>query len=140
MKFNISKIPEIYDTIRHDLHRNSYIFKNLEDFDVEQFRLNSKLLAHFVVPNEYGLTDEDKIKTAQEIASPLLEKILTDLMFWKDMQYEDQYWKYKGTDDHWRHIRTRLYFTSASHIYSVMHLMTLGCNRQLLKGSTKKNI
>jgi len=51
-------------------------------------------------------------------------------MFWKDKKYEDQYWKYKNDQeqeiDHWKHIRTRLYFTSASHIYSVMHLITLG--------------
>ena len=58
----------------------------------------SRLLAHFVVPNEYGIKDEEKVKTAQDIASPLLEKILTDLMFWKNMQYEDQYWKYKSSE------------------------------------------
>lgn len=29
-KYNISKIPEIYDTIRHDLRKNSAIFKKLD--------------------------------------------------------------------------------------------------------------
>jgi hypothetical protein len=32
----------------------------------------AKLIAHFVVSNEYGITNEEKIITAQEIASPLL--------------------------------------------------------------------
>ena len=60
-------------------------------------------------------------------------------MFWKNMKYEDQYWKYKSSEgeNYWKHIRTRLYFTSASHIYSVMHLMTLGLNRKLLNASPK---
>ena len=76
------------------------------------------------------MSDKWKVKTAQNIAFPLLQKVLNDLMFWKDKKYEDQYWKYKNDQeqeiDHWKHIRTRLYFTSASHIYSVMHLITLG--------------
>ncbi len=29
MRFNISKIPEIYDTIRHDLSKNAYVFSDL---------------------------------------------------------------------------------------------------------------
>ena len=33
-KFNISKIPEIYDNIRYDLKKNHQIFNNL-DFKVE---------------------------------------------------------------------------------------------------------
>jgi hypothetical protein len=28
-KYNISKIPDIYDTIRHDLRKNSVIFKRI---------------------------------------------------------------------------------------------------------------
>jgi len=33
-KYNISKVPEIYDTIRHDLRKNSLIF-NLIDSDIK---------------------------------------------------------------------------------------------------------
>ncbi len=59
-------------------------------------------------------------------------------MFWKVKEYEDQYWKYQNQNGHgedWKHIRTRLYFTSASHIYSVLHLLTLGNNGELLKAT-----
>jgi len=45
----------------------------------------SKLLAHFVVPNEYGINDEERVQVAVDICLPLLEKILVDLMFWKEM-------------------------------------------------------
>jgi hypothetical protein len=33
-KFNISKVPEIYDTIRHDFRKNGLIF-NLVDQDIK---------------------------------------------------------------------------------------------------------
>lgn len=29
-KFNISKVPDIYDTIRHDLRKNSPIFNKID--------------------------------------------------------------------------------------------------------------
>ena len=102
----------------------------------------AKMFAYFVVPNEYGMNDKLKLETAHNIAGPLLEKILNDLMFWKEMKYEDQYWKYKNDQetDHWKHIRTRLYFTSASHIYSVMHLITLGNDRELLRSLSEEKV
>lgn len=50
-KFNISKIPEIYDTIRHDLRKNSLIFNHMQK-DVKDDVLElSKTLAYFVVIN-----------------------------------------------------------------------------------------
>lgn len=70
-KFNISKIPEIYDNIRYDLKKNQNIFADLE-FKVEELTQLAKLLAYFVVPNEYGMCDEDRLVTAKEIVSPLL--------------------------------------------------------------------
>lgn len=95
----------------------------------------ARLLAYFVVPNEYGISDKQKLMTAKEIVSPLMEKILVDLMFWKNKKYEDLFWKYKESteEDYWKHIRTRLYFTSASHMYSIINIICLGNNRELLK-------
>jgi inositol hexakisphosphate/diphosphoinositol-pentakisphosphate kinase len=37
-----------------------------------------------------------------------------------------------------RAIRTRLYFTSASHIYSLINLLTLGNNRFLIEKTPEK--
>lgn len=49
--FNISKIPDIYDTVRHDYHRNKRIFNHIEPgLSLQMYKL-SRLLAHFVVCN-----------------------------------------------------------------------------------------
>jgi hypothetical protein len=44
----------------------------------------ARLLAHFVVFNEYGITDEERVEVATDICLPLMDKIMVDLMFWKD--------------------------------------------------------
>lgn len=40
-------------------------------------------MASFVVPNEFGITEDEKVKFAVEVASPLCEKINNDLVWWK---------------------------------------------------------
>ena len=101
----------------------------------------AKLLAHFVGINELGINDQERIEVATDICLPLLDKILVDLMFWKERPEDEGYWKYKNpTDgDNWRHIRTRLYFTSASHMYSLLNILTRGNGRTLLKKSREED-
>jgi hypothetical protein len=64
-------VPEIFDNIRYDLRKNNSIFQQL-DFKVDELYDLAKLLAYFVVPNEYGMNDKEKLKTANDIVSPLL--------------------------------------------------------------------
>jgi inositol hexakisphosphate/diphosphoinositol-pentakisphosphate kinase len=85
------------------------------------------------------------LKTAELIVTPLCKKILNDLLFWQDDKFheEEQYWKYKlsqdgGQDKHWRHVRTRLYFTSSSHIYSLYNILAYGNNGELLDSCEKE--
>ena len=113
------------------------MFGSVDPGFMESMYKLSRLLAHFVVSNEYGITDEERVGVATEICLPLMEKILIDLMFWKEKPREEGYWKYKNPTegDNWRHIRTRLYFTSASHMYSLLNFFTLGHGRSLLKKS-----
>lgn len=63
-------------------------------------------------------------------------------MFWKakNEDSQSQYWNYKDEEEMnaERAIRTRLYFTSASHIYSLINLLTLANNRYLISKTPQK--
>lgn len=50
-RYNISKIPDIYDTIRHDLRKNSAIFKRLNPDILDNLHEKARTLAYFVVIN-----------------------------------------------------------------------------------------
>jgi inositol hexakisphosphate/diphosphoinositol-pentakisphosphate kinase len=80
------------------------------------------------------MSDEERMRIAQDICLPLIEKMKVDLMFWKEKSSEDVLWKYRNNAeiDNWRHIRTRLYFTSASHMYSLINILVLGQDKFLL--------
>jgi inositol hexakisphosphate/diphosphoinositol-pentakisphosphate kinase len=74
------------------------------------------------------------------ICLPILDKILEDMMFWKTKNMEEEFWKYKTKgEDNWRHIRTRLYFTSASHLYSLLNLLVLGNDRFFLGKTSEED-
>lgn len=75
-QFEISKIPDIYDSIKYDLMHN----KNIINFE-NALRLyeDSKALADVVISGEYGIDREEKLKIAQSIVTPLLKKIRADL-------------------------------------------------------------
>jgi inositol hexakisphosphate/diphosphoinositol-pentakisphosphate kinase len=130
-KFEISKIPDIYDSIKYDLMHN----KNILNFEhAMELYTCSKALADYVIPQEYGITEEEKLRIAQGIIAPLLQKIRIDLKsnltgIWS--QEDDSVNKLnpsysKGIQTPGRHVRTRLYFTSESHIYSLFNILRYG--------------
>ena len=75
-KFEISKIPDIYDSIKYDLMHNRNILNFENAYNLYEC---SKALADVVIPQEYGITKEEKLKIAQGIVTPLLKKIRGDL-------------------------------------------------------------
>jgi inositol hexakisphosphate/diphosphoinositol-pentakisphosphate kinase len=75
-KFEISKIPDIYDSIKYDLMHNRNILNFENAYNLYEC---SKALADVVIPQEYGITKEEKLKIAQGIVTPLLKKIRADL-------------------------------------------------------------
>mmetsp|Transcript_39332 Transcript_39332/g.111414 ORF Transcript_39332/g.111414 Transcript_39332/m.111414 type:complete len:1167 (-) Transcript_39332:153-3653(-) len=73
-KFDISKIPDLYDSIKYDAIHNSELGLDYKDiYDTVQ------KLATVVIPSEYGITGEYKLKIGSKICSQLLGKILADL-------------------------------------------------------------
>uniref|UniRef100_A0AAQ5ZER6 Inositol hexakisphosphate and diphosphoinositol-pentakisphosphate kinase n=1 Tax=Amphiprion ocellaris TaxID=80972 RepID=A0AAQ5ZER6_AMPOC len=74
-RYDISKIPDIYDCIKYDSQHNASL--SLED-TLELFRL-SRALADIVIPQEYGISKAEKLDIAQAYCVPLLKKIQLDL-------------------------------------------------------------
>ncbi|MEQ2246127.1 Inositol hexakisphosphate and diphosphoinositol-pentakisphosphate kinase 2 [Ilyodon furcidens] len=74
-RYDISKIPDIYDCIKYDSQHNASV--GLED-TLELFRL-SRALADIVIPQEYGISKAEKLDIAQAYCVPLMRKIYLDL-------------------------------------------------------------
>jgi len=149
--FNISKIPDINDSIKYDsLHNLSYFDgSRLSEISTKIFFI-SELLASFVVPYEYGSSPLKKTEIGMKIISPLFRKIKSDLLWWttalanknelaKPYQEESSYYMMKNKDinDFWKHIRTRLYFSSASHVYSLFNVLHFNAGGASLKQNQK---
>ncbi|XP_027353223.1 inositol hexakisphosphate and diphosphoinositol-pentakisphosphate kinase VIP2-like isoform X4 [Abrus precatorius] len=180
-RFDITQIPDVYDSCKYDLLHNAHL--NLEGLD-ELFKV-AQALADGVIPNEYGINPEQKLKIGSKIARRLLGKILIDLRNTReeaisvaelksnqehvsssskteeeeteaktklpnkndeirksntlndismdqddDDDKETKYRldpKYANVKTPERHVRTRLYFTSESHIHSLMNVLRY-CN------------
>ncbi|XP_059191034.1 inositol hexakisphosphate and diphosphoinositol-pentakisphosphate kinase 1 [Centropristis striata] len=123
-RYDISKIPDIYDCIKYDTQHNSTL--GLEE-TLELFRL-SRALADIVIPQEYGITKAEKLDIAQAYCVPLMKKIQLDLQrTHEDEAVNKLHPLYsRGVMSPGRHVRTRLYFTSESHVHSLLSVFRYG--------------
>uniref|UniRef100_A0A673AWQ3 Inositol hexakisphosphate and diphosphoinositol-pentakisphosphate kinase n=1 Tax=Sphaeramia orbicularis TaxID=375764 RepID=A0A673AWQ3_9TELE len=123
-RYDISKIPDIYDCIKYDTQHNSSL--GLED-TLELFRL-SRALADIVIPQEYGISKVEKLDIAQAYCVPLMKKIQLDLQrTHEDEAVNKLHPLYsRGVMSPGRHVRTRLYFTSESHVHSLLSMFRYG--------------
>ncbi|CDW83263.1 inositol hexakisphosphate and diphosphoinositol-pentakisphosphate kinase 1 [Stylonychia lemnae] len=151
--YDISKIPDIWDNIKYDVLHNPHM---IDDSRKELFDV-AELMSQIIVPMEYGTNAEEKLNIGFKIIHLLLNKIHHDLLWWTSPEWEnmnhdfvDEYesWEQKGLDQsrleglvksHWRHMRTRLYFTSASHMYTLLNTLKLGLNQTLIDQSNLKD-
>ncbi|XP_028304343.1 inositol hexakisphosphate and diphosphoinositol-pentakisphosphate kinase 2-like isoform X3 [Gouania willdenowi] len=123
-RYDISKIPDIYDCIKYDSQHNASL--SLED-TLELFRL-SRALADIVIPQEYGISKAEKLDIAQAYCVPLMKKIQLDLQrTHEDEAVNKLHPLYsRGVMSPGRHVRTRLYFTSESHVHSLLSMFRYG--------------
>ncbi|XP_011049854.1 PREDICTED: inositol hexakisphosphate and diphosphoinositol-pentakisphosphate kinase isoform X9 [Acromyrmex echinatior] len=126
-RFDISKIPDIYDCIKYDLQHNNH---TLQFEHAEELYTYAKSLADIVIPQEYGLTVQEKMTIGQGICTPLLKKIRADLQ--RNIEESEETVnrlnpRYShGVSSPGRHVRTRLYFTSESHVHSLLTVLRYG--------------
>jgi inositol-hexakisphosphate/diphosphoinositol-pentakisphosphate 1-kinase len=144
--FDISKIPDIYDCIKYDLQHNQHTLQ----FELaEELYICAKYLADIVIPQvrtdiksnftvsikfstqEYGLSRQNKLMIGQGICTPLLKKIRADLQRNIEEFGEESVNRLNpryshGVSSPGRHVRTRLYFTSESHVHSLLTVLRYG--------------
>lgn len=91
----------------------------------------AKYLADMVIPQEYGISTQEKLTIGTGICTPLLKKIKADLQrnieeFGNESVNRLNPRYSHGVTSPGRHVRTRLYFTSESHIHSLLTVLRLG--------------
>ncbi|CAB1331712.1 unnamed protein product [Coregonus sp. 'balchen'] len=123
-RYDISKIPDIYDCVKYDTQHNATL--GLED-TLELLRL-SRALADIVIPQEYGINKAEKMDIAQAYCLPLMKKIQLDMQrTHEDEAVNKLHPLYsRGVMSPGRHVRTRLYFTSESHVHSLLSIFRYG--------------
>ncbi|XP_053091424.1 inositol hexakisphosphate and diphosphoinositol-pentakisphosphate kinase 2 isoform X16 [Pangasianodon hypophthalmus] len=123
-RYDISKIPDIYDCVKYDTQHNSSL--GLENM-LELFRL-SRALADIIIPQEYGISKMEKLDIASGYCLPLVKKIQLDLQrTHEDEAVNKLHPLYsRGVMSPGRHVRTRLYFTSESHVHSLLSIFRYG--------------
>ncbi|XP_023198737.1 inositol hexakisphosphate and diphosphoinositol-pentakisphosphate kinase 1-like isoform X6 [Xiphophorus maculatus] len=123
-RYDISKIPDIYDCIKYDSQHNASV--GLED-TLELFRL-SRALADIVIPQEYGINKAEKLDIAEAYCVPLMKKIYLDLQRTHEEEAVNKLHPLysRGVMSPGRHVRTRLYFTSESHVHSLLSMFRYG--------------
>ena len=125
-EFDLSRVPDVHDNVRFDMLHNPHLgltvtLKKLYDL--------AKPMADCVVPQEYGTTTEEKISIGHKMCQALLEKIKYDLIIARtdnqvDMRYliNMEYSADLPINTMGRRIRTRLYFTSESHLHTLLNV------------------
>ncbi|XP_028823914.1 inositol hexakisphosphate and diphosphoinositol-pentakisphosphate kinase 1-like isoform X5 [Denticeps clupeoides] len=123
-RYDISKVPDIYDCVKYDLQHNSSLGL---DHTLELFTL-SRALADIVIPQEYGINKVEKLSIAYAYCLPLIKKIQLDLQrTHEDEAVNKLHPLYsRGVLSPGRHVRTRLYFTSESHVHSLLSIFRYG--------------
>ena len=148
-KFDVSKIPDIYDNIKYDIIHNKDLMNNSSYELFEEI----SLLANFVMPFEYGITSDEKLNIGLKIISPLLKKMYSDLIdinsnFYSNednIEKEDKNWSgldATNVDENEikmpeRHVKSRFYFTCASHMYALLNVIGYGYNSSLTHRNRK---
>ncbi|GKY97682.1 hypothetical protein MPSEU_000726400 [Mayamaea pseudoterrestris] len=126
-RFDLSRIPDVHDNVRFDVLHNPHI--GLSSTLHQLYEL-AKDMADCVVPQEYGTTELEKSSVGLKICHSLLEKIKydigvartdnnTDMRYLINMDYSFDL----NINTMGRRIRTRLYFSSESHLHTILNVL-----------------
>ena len=125
--FDLTRIPDVLDNVRFDVLHNPNLCLTST---LHKLYSLAKNMADTVVPQEYGTTLAEKRSVGIKVCSSLLEKIRFDLHIARtdnktDMRYmiNMDYSADLPINTMGRRIRTRLYFTSESHLHTLLNVL-----------------
>jgi hypothetical protein len=131
--YDLSKVPDVYDSIRYEVLHNSHL--PLTGMS-ELFDLATKF-ENTVVPQEYGTVADDKRRIGSMMCNSLLDKIKHDLLVSKsntsgDIRYmlDSSHAPHLEINSIDRAVRSRLYFTSESHLYTLLNVLRYSAEGQ----------
>ena len=130
--FDLSRVPDVHDNVRFDMLHNPHL--GLTE-TLESLYNMAKIMADCVVPQEYGTTILEKRSIGQKMCRALLDKIKYDLIIARtdnevDMRYmiNMDYSADLPINTMGRRVRTRLYFTSESHLHTLLNVLRFTYN------------
>lgn len=136
--FDLTRIPDVLDNVRFDVLHNPNLCLTST---LHKLYSLAKNMADTVVPQEYGTTLAEKRSVGIKVCSPLLEKIRFDLHIARtdnktDMRYmiNMDYSADLPINTMGRRIRTRLYFTSESHLHTLINVLRFAFNGDTCSG------
>jgi inositol hexakisphosphate/diphosphoinositol-pentakisphosphate kinase len=125
-RFDLSKVPDVYDMIRYDILHNS----NAELEGMRELYEGIRAFENTLVPQEYGANKAEKKLIGSKVCGALLEKIKYDLKVSRsdtthDMRYmlDHSHAEDLEINSLGRVVRTRLYFTSESHMHTLLNVL-----------------
>ena len=106
------------------------------------------------MPLEYGITKEQKINIGLKIIKPLLKKMYSDLSIFLEPNQEKERNTEQKEDKNWsgldttkindneikslkRHVKSRFYFTCASHMYALLNIIGYEYDKYLIHKNRK---
>ena len=125
--FDTTKIPDIYDNSVYDMTHNQHLGIRA----LPELYAVAASLAHYVVPQEYGIGEEEKVMIGAQIGAAMLDKLRSDLLAPMKEENKERVHQldHLATTDvrtPQRHVRTRFYFTSESHMHSLFNVLRHG--------------
>ncbi|QDZ18250.1 histidine phosphatase [Chloropicon primus] len=154
-KYNISEISDIYDSCKHDLISEKFKDTDEDFLLIKKTYCLAKTMAAIVVPNEYGMTGQEKLNIGHRICSELLKKLHRDFSAMRQqskldvqefLDQEEREREASEEDDEegggggthrlaaefaegvktpLRHVRSRFYHTSESHIHALHNVLAM---------------
>ncbi|OQS07556.1 inositol hexakisphosphate and diphosphoinositol-pentakisphosphate kinase [Thraustotheca clavata] len=127
--FDLSKIPDIHDCIRYDAMHNAHLFLS----GIKELLDISASLAHALVPQEYGIDIHEKLHIGTNMCHSLLKKMRDDLNLARGLSVThrlDPSYATKDIKSTHRSVRTRLYFTSESHLHTLLNVLRHSVTRR----------